>query len=273
METPFIGGQRDRSGSAGPSRRKCLICGSRALRALWVAFCCNTVFTVSQAFGSIISNSKALGADTGTMFVDSGTYLINIGAEYYRSKSESSERTAAAIDIAASAVSVVALALVTAFFLHDSITALQEEPSEGGSGDAGSGGADDSVTDTRLASTISSGQAKVHTVEHLMSACAGLGIDNLIIDITMIGSILLRNRGGWWGLLTCKWHVRAAEVTSFQSVVPAGAPPTRVGQTGPTNAPQDGTVNVAHNGAADEEKITKTGDLNVVSALAHVWTS
>jgi UDP-3-O-[3-hydroxymyristoyl] N-acetylglucosamine deacetylase len=41
-----------------------------------------------------------------------------------------------------------------------------------------------SVTDTRLASTISSGPAKVHTVEHLMSACAGLGIDNLIIDIT-----------------------------------------------------------------------------------------
>ena len=41
-----------------------------------------------------------------------------------------------------------------------------------------------SVTDTRLASTISSGNAKVHTIEHLMSACAGLGIDNLIIDIT-----------------------------------------------------------------------------------------
>jgi UDP-3-O-[3-hydroxymyristoyl] N-acetylglucosamine deacetylase len=41
-----------------------------------------------------------------------------------------------------------------------------------------------SVTDTRLASTISSGQAKVHTVEHLMSACAGLGIDNLYVDIT-----------------------------------------------------------------------------------------
>ncbi|MEY4362864.1 MAG: hypothetical protein RLZZ24_216, partial [Pseudomonadota bacterium] len=29
------------------------------------------------------------------------------------------------------------------------------------------------VTDTRLASTISCGAAKVHTVEHLMSACAG----------------------------------------------------------------------------------------------------
>lgn len=40
------------------------------------------------------------------------------------------------------------------------------------------------VTDTRMASTISSGGAKVHTVEHLMSACAGLGIDNLYVDIT-----------------------------------------------------------------------------------------
>ncbi|MEO6017379.1 MAG: UDP-3-O-acyl-N-acetylglucosamine deacetylase [Polaromonas sp.] len=40
------------------------------------------------------------------------------------------------------------------------------------------------VTDTRLASTISNGSAKVHTVEHLMSACAGLGIDNLYVDIT-----------------------------------------------------------------------------------------
>src|SRR5665647_1330152 len=32
------------------------------------------------------------------------------------------------------------------------------------------------VTDTRLASTISNGSVKVHTVEHLMSACAGLGL-------------------------------------------------------------------------------------------------
>jgi UDP-3-O-[3-hydroxymyristoyl] N-acetylglucosamine deacetylase len=40
------------------------------------------------------------------------------------------------------------------------------------------------VTDTRMASTISNGGAKVHTVEHLMSACAGLGLDNLYVDIT-----------------------------------------------------------------------------------------
>jgi UDP-3-O-[3-hydroxymyristoyl] N-acetylglucosamine deacetylase len=42
----------------------------------------------------------------------------------------------------------------------------------------------ESVTDTRMASTIGRGGAKVHTVEHLLSACAGLGLDNLYVDIT-----------------------------------------------------------------------------------------
>ena len=40
------------------------------------------------------------------------------------------------------------------------------------------------VSDTRMATTASHGVAKVATVEHLMSACAGLGIDNLYVDIT-----------------------------------------------------------------------------------------
>jgi len=39
------------------------------------------------------------------------------------------------------------------------------------------------VTDTRMASTISKGNVRVLTVEHLMSACAGLGVDNLYVDI------------------------------------------------------------------------------------------
>ncbi len=46
----------------------------------------------------------------------------------------------------------------------------------------------DSVSDTRMASTISAGgrpdAPKVQTIEHLMSACCGLGLDNLVIDIT-----------------------------------------------------------------------------------------
>jgi UDP-3-O-[3-hydroxymyristoyl] N-acetylglucosamine deacetylase len=40
------------------------------------------------------------------------------------------------------------------------------------------------VGDTRMASTLVKNGARVSTVEHLMSACAGLGIDNLIIDIS-----------------------------------------------------------------------------------------
>jgi len=44
------------------------------------------------------------------------------------------------------------------------------------------------VSDTRMASTISPrgdpDAPKVQTIEHLMSACAGLGLDNLFIDIT-----------------------------------------------------------------------------------------
>jgi UDP-3-O-[3-hydroxymyristoyl] N-acetylglucosamine deacetylase len=40
------------------------------------------------------------------------------------------------------------------------------------------------VGDTRMASTLDNHGVKVSTVEHLMSACAGLGIDNLIVDVT-----------------------------------------------------------------------------------------
>ena len=46
----------------------------------------------------------------------------------------------------------------------------------------------DSVSDTRMASTISVGGApgapKVQTIEHFMSACCGLGLENLAVDIT-----------------------------------------------------------------------------------------
>ncbi|MCA0241814.1 MAG: UDP-3-O-acyl-N-acetylglucosamine deacetylase [Proteobacteria bacterium] len=44
------------------------------------------------------------------------------------------------------------------------------------------------VSDTRMATTISRvddpGGPKVQTIEHLLSACAGLGLDNLYVDIT-----------------------------------------------------------------------------------------
>ena len=42
----------------------------------------------------------------------------------------------------------------------------------------------DIVGDTRMASVLTRDNARVSTVEHLMSACAGLGIDNLYVDVT-----------------------------------------------------------------------------------------
>lgn len=41
----------------------------------------------------------------------------------------------------------------------------------------------DGVGDTRMASVLQNGQYRVSTVEHLMSALAGLGIDNIHIDV------------------------------------------------------------------------------------------
>jgi len=41
----------------------------------------------------------------------------------------------------------------------------------------------DAVGETRLCSCLVSGDTKVYTVEHLMSALAGLGVDNLYVDL------------------------------------------------------------------------------------------
>ncbi|HEY3515586.1 MAG TPA: UDP-3-O-acyl-N-acetylglucosamine deacetylase, partial [Gammaproteobacteria bacterium] len=40
------------------------------------------------------------------------------------------------------------------------------------------------VTETTLGTTLEHDEAKVGTVEHLMSAMAGLGVDNAFVDLT-----------------------------------------------------------------------------------------
>ena len=42
----------------------------------------------------------------------------------------------------------------------------------------------ENVGDTRLSTTLMNGDVRVSTVEHLLSAMAGLGIDNAYIDVT-----------------------------------------------------------------------------------------
>lgn len=41
----------------------------------------------------------------------------------------------------------------------------------------------DAVVDTRMATTLGRGEVRIATVEHLMSALAGLGIDNCYVDV------------------------------------------------------------------------------------------
>ena len=42
----------------------------------------------------------------------------------------------------------------------------------------------DNVSDTRLSTTLGEGEASISTVEHLLSAFAGLGIDNAYVDLS-----------------------------------------------------------------------------------------
>jgi len=41
----------------------------------------------------------------------------------------------------------------------------------------------DGVTETRLGTVIAQGPAKVGVIEHLMAACAGLGVDDLLVEL------------------------------------------------------------------------------------------
>ena len=52
------------------------------------------------------------------------------------------------------------------------------------------------VGDTRMASVLQKGDVRVSTVEHLMSACAGLGIDNLHVDLTAEEVPIMDGRAG-----------------------------------------------------------------------------
>ena len=64
--------------------------------------------------------------------------------------------------------------------------------------------ADRILTPLFFASTISAGgdpgAPKVQTIEHLMSACAGLGLDNLRVDIDVVRALQPVLRRGKWAV-------------------------------------------------------------------------
>lgn len=222
------------------------LCGSASVRALWATFLLNSVFTGAQFAGSIISNSVALGADTGTMAVDSLTYLINIVAEVVRIRG-ASPRTSELIDATASGLSVIALIVVCALAVDESVGRLTSEAGDSGSGD-GSGDAEDINAPVMFAFTFG----------------------NLIIDIGMLGSILLRKRGGWMGVLTCRTCRQRGDEDLLPSDTTTNATPIlaqdRCAQSTTSSSalpPAEPAADTACGESAGEE-------LNVFSALSHV---
>jgi Co/Zn/Cd efflux system component len=141
---------------------RCGRCGTSNMRALWATFLLNTSFTTAQALGAAAANSLALFSDTGTMAIDSATYLINITAEYY--KARLGVAGSAYVEIGASLLSVGGLLAVTGAIMADAVRRLEN-------GNDGSGQVDPII----------------------MLIFTSL---NLLVDFAMCGSIMLRRSGG-----------------------------------------------------------------------------
>lgn len=131
---------------------------------------------MAQTIGATAANSLALLGDTGTMYVDSATYLINIAAEYH--KARLGARNSALVEVAASVLSVLALVAVTCAILADALARLKA-PS----------GTEDVDPGIMLAFTMV----------------------NLVVDFAMCASIALRRSGGLGGCLAARCCRDAAQ--------------------------------------------------------------
>ena len=125
----------------------------------------NTCFTVAQTFGAAAANSLALAGDTGTMYVDSGTYAINIATEYHKERVGADG--AAKIELLSAAISVLALAAVTVKVSFDAVERL------------------------RTTGAAAAAQADVDPKIMLVFTTV-----NLFVDFGMCASIVLRRTGG-----------------------------------------------------------------------------
>jgi len=215
-----------------------VVCGSSAIRALWATFFLNSLFTSAQVVGTIISHSVALGGDTGTMVVDSATYLINIIAEMLRLRGKNSARACACVDALAAGISVIALAAVSAMTVNESVGRL-----------------------VLIASNASAAEQPEDINAQVMFAFTA---GNLVIDIGMLGSILLRNRGGWLGLLRCIVCLHSPKRTAVVSIAVDDASLLAVGGR------SEGR-DAAQGPSASASTASKKGsEINVFSALTHV---
>ena len=212
--------------------RRCFGCFASAdIRALWVTFFLNTSFACAQVVGAEVSHSLALAGDTGTMLVDSVTYLINIVAAHVAILGFR-ESTAKAIELCAALVSVASLIVVAALTTQDSVLRIMHHNS----------------TATPSVVVVSDEEPKIQP--QVMFTFTAL---NMLIDIGMIGSIVLRKHGGWHGVIT----------RCYRFAHTLGRRPE-----GPLAAGDGG----GGGGDANDSAVAlgTEGELNIFSALAHV---
>jgi len=150
------------------------------MRALWAALIMNTLFTSVQICGAVLAKSTAMMGDTSTMMLDSVTYAFNLFAEYRKTKSD--PRSAAIIEIAASSFSVVVLGVVTVLLAITAISSLSAQQQYREDND--------------------------HSHDVNPQIMFGFTLANLVVDIGMVLSILLRHRGGVFGLC-CRFARRS----------------------------------------------------------------
>ena len=65
----------------------------------------------------------------------------------------------------------------------------------------------ENVGDTTLSTTLGRGEARVSTVEHLLSAMAGLGIDNAYVDLSAPEVPIMDGSAGQIGRASCRERV------------------------------------------------------------------
>ena len=205
-------------------------CCADNVRALWLLLALNSGYTALQTFGAVLANSLSLLSDTGTMYVDSVTYLINLFAEYQKVRQGKNE-TSMRYEVGATVFSIVSLLGVTAYTMDDAVK--------------------------RLVSAAEREQVSAPIM-------LGFGLCNLLLDISMISSIAFRRRCSCAALCCCGGGRSgvASLVASQVSQLDGGEADGGGGGGGGGGAPYlDG---------GGVELVDAKTELNLCSAFAHV---
>jgi len=148
----------DDEDSEARSSARC--CGTRNLRVLWLILVLNTSFAVAQMVGASLANSLSMFSDSGSMLVDSISYLANIVME--NAKNKYGKEASKGKEALTSLFSVILLLIVTGLAIGGATERLNEPDASSETVDGG--------------------------------FVMGFSLGNLFIDIVMCASYILQVR-------------------------------------------------------------------------------